>query len=144
MWQWLNRQFDWLALEDVYSARLGQTKEHCSDKERLSMAASVWIWYIKWLLHLHQWCHALSVYSYLNNNNVPAIGTLLRLAGCQDMVVLYHKASSVLPIPFTHQKYHSTYSKVSGSTDSTTGVICLTYMNSKLLAALLTNTYLDL
>jgi len=108
------------------------------------MAASVWIWYIKWLLHLHQWCHALSVYSYLNNNNVPAIGTLLRLAGCQDMVVLYHKASSVLPIPFTHQKYHSTYSKVSGSTDSTTGVICLTYMNSKLLAALLTNTYLDL
>jgi len=144
MWQWLNREFDWLAFEDPYRARLGQIKKHCSDKGRLGMAASVWIGYIKWLLHLDKWCHALSAYSYLNNNNVPASGTFLRLAGCQEIVALYHKASSVLPIPFTHQKYHCTYSKVSGSADSTTGVIRVTYMNSKLLAPLLTNTYLDL
>jgi len=81
--------------------------------------------------------------SYLNNNNVPAIGTLLSLAGCQEIVALYHHASAVLPIPFTHQKYLCTYSKVAGSAFSTTLVISLTYMNSKQLAALLTNTYVD-
>ena len=108
------------------------------------MAASVWIWYIRWFLHLGKWCHALSASSYLNNNNVWAIGTLHRLAGCQEIVALYHKASAVLQIPFMHQKYHCTYSKVSGRADSTTGVISLPYMYSKQLAALVTNTYPDL
>jgi len=108
------------------------------------MAAAVWIWYIKWLLHLDKWGHALLASLYLNNNNVLAIGTLLRLAGCQEIIALYYKASAVLPNPFTHQNYLGTYFKISGSADSTTGVFSLPYMYSKQLAALLTNTDLDL
>jgi len=129
--QKLREMTDGLGLEDAYSATLGRIKGQGGEREKLGMAALMWISHSERPLKANELCHALAVeigQPNLNVDNVPSMGTLL--ACCQGLVVVEKEVSTVRLIHFTLQEYLRARSGPPDAAHSTIAETCLSYLNS--------------
>ena len=136
---------DDLGLGDAYSAALGQIKGQGGEKERLGMAALMWISHAERPLKLDELCHALAVEigsPNINSDDIPSIGTLL--ACCQGLVAVDKETSTIRLIHFTLQEYLWAHPELFSTAHSTIAETCLSYLNSEQIKALSTNPYHDL
>jgi len=141
----LNAMTDDLGLGDAYNAALGQIKGQGGEKERLGMAALMWISHAERPLKPDELCHALAVEigsPNINSDNIPSIGTLL--ACCQGLVVVDKETSTLRLIHFTLQEYLWAHPELFSTAHSTIAETCLSYLNSEQIKALSTNPYHDL
>jgi len=119
-----------LGLGDAYDSTIGRIKAQEGDRERLGMAALMWISHSERPLNADKICHALAVEigsTDINAKNVPSIRTVLGC--CQGLAVADKGSSTVRLIHFSLKEY------LSGRTDSFDGAhskiaeTCLTYLN---------------
>ena len=128
---------DGLGLGSAYGETLGRIKRQGGAKERLGMAALMWISYSERPLKIVELCHALAVEigsPNLNAEDVPSMGALL--VCCQGLVAVDKEASTVRLIHFTVQEYLRAHPELFGRVHSTMAETCLSYLNSQQVKAL--------
>ena len=94
---------DGLGLGDAYGATLSRIKKQGGEKDRLGMAALVWVSHSERPLKGDKLCHALAVKvgsPNPNTDNFPSTNTVL---ACQGLVVVEKEVSTVRLIYFTLQ-----------------------------------------
>jgi len=126
-------------LGDVYGATIERIKAQAGDKSRLGMAALMWVSHAERPLQADELCHALAVKlgsTDFNASNAPSISTLVSC--CQGLITVGKEASTVRLIHFTLQEYLSAHLDVFSGPHSAMAEICLTYLNSQQVKALLT------
>jgi len=136
----LSEMTDGSELGDVYGATIERVKAQTGDKSRLGMAALMWISHAERPLQPEELCHALAVKlgsADFNTDNVPLISTLVSC--CQGLITVDKEASTVRLIHFTLQEYLSTHPDVFGRPHSAMAEICLTFLSSRRVKALLTS-----
>ena len=130
--QKLSAIVDGLGLESAYGETLGRIKRQGGGRERLGMAALMWISYSERPLKVVELCHALAVEIGSPNlyaDDVPSIGTLLSC--CQGLITVDKEASTVRLIHFTLQEYLRAHPELFGAVHSTIAETCLSYLNSQ-------------
>ena len=140
----LSRITDGLGLEDAYGATIERIKAQGGDKSRLGMAALMWISYAQRPLRADELCQALAVElgsTDINCDNAPSMPTLVTC--CQGLITVDKEGSTVRLIHFTLQEYLSICHDIFGKPHSTMAEICLTYLNSQQVKAILAHTYPD-
>ncbi|RPB03109.1 hypothetical protein L873DRAFT_1732030, partial [Choiromyces venosus 120613-1] len=134
-----------LSLGDAYDATIRRIKAQGGDRERLGMAALLWISHSERPLKVDEICHALAVEigsMDLDANNVPSIRTLLNC--CQGLIAVDKEASTVRLIHFTLKEYLSNHVDLLERAHSIMAETCLTYLNFQAIKALSVNSFLDL
>ena len=129
---------DGMELEDVYGATIGRIKAQDGGKSGLGMAALMWISHAERPLQADELCHALAVQIGSTNfdvGNIPSMSTLVSC--CQGLITVDKEASTVRLIHFTLQEYLSARPDIFSSPHSAMAEICLTYLNSQQVNALL-------
>jgi len=130
---------DGLELGDVYSGTIERIKAQSGDKSRLGMAALMWVSHAERPLDADELCHALAVELGSTNfsaRNIPSMSTLV--SSCQGLIAVDKEASTVRLIHFTLQEYLSAHPNIFSRPHSAMAEICLTYLNSQQVKALLT------
>ena len=133
----LNVMGDGLGLGDAYGATLERIKTQEGEKAKLAMTTLMWICYSERPLRVDELCHALAVEigsAHFNNDNVPAIDTLL--VCCQGLVMVDKEASTVRLIHHTLREYLCTHHSLFSRAHLAMGETCLTYLNSEQAKAL--------
>jgi len=128
-----------LELGDVYNGTIERIKAQSGDKSRLGMAALMRTSHAERPLRVDELCHALAVglgSTDFSAGNIPSISTLV--SGCQGLVTVDKEASTVRLIHFTLQEYFSAHPDIFHRPHSAMAEICLTYLNSQQVEALLT------
>ena len=128
-----------LELEDVYGATIERIKAQDGDKSRLGMKALMWISHAERPPRADELCHALAVQlgsTDFDAGNIPLVSTLVNC--CQGLITVDKEASAVRLIHFTLQEYLSAHPDIFSSPHSAMAEICLTYLNSQQVKALLT------
>ena len=139
----LNKMTDGIGLEDVYGATIERIKAQGGDKSRLGMGALMWICYAVRPLEPDELCHALAIEpgsKNFNPDNAPSISTLVSC--CQGLITVDKKASNVRLMHFTLKEYLSAHPDIFSRPHSTIAEICLTYLNSKEVKAILFDSYI--
>ena len=127
-----------LEVGDVYGATIGRIKAQDGDKSRLGMTALLWISHAERPPRSDELCHALAVQlgsTEFDVGNIPSMSTLVNC--CQGLITVDKEASTVRLIHFTLQEYLSVHPDVFIKPHSAMAEICLTYLNSKQVKALL-------
>ena len=133
-----------LELGDVYGATIERIKVQDGDKSRLGMKALMWISHAERPLRADELCHALAVQLGSTDFDVGNIPSMLTLVNCcQGLITVDKEASTVRLIHFTLQEYLSAHPDIFSSPHSAIAEICLTYLNSQLVKALLIAPSLD-
>jgi len=130
---------DGLELGDVYSGTIERIKAQSGDKSRLGMTALMWVSHAERPLKADELCHALAVElgsTDFSAGNIPSMSTLV--SSCQGLIAVDKEASIVRLIHFTLQEYFSAHPDIFSRPHSTMAEICLTYLNSQQVKALLT------
>ena len=130
--QKLNGMTNSLGLGGAYCATLDRIKEQGVEKERLGMAALMWVSYAERPLKSNELLQALAIETgspNVNSDNIPSIGILL--ACCQGLVVVDKEASTVRLIHFTLQEYLRAHPQLFGTAHSAMAETCLSYLNSQ-------------
>ena len=143
--QRLNAITDGLGLESAYGETLSRIKRQGGCREKLGMAALMWISHSERPLKVVELCHALAVEigsPNLHPDDVPSMGTLLTC--CQGLVTVDKEASTVRLIHFTLQEYLRAHPDNFGKVHSTMAETCLSYLNSQQVRALSAGTSPDL
>jgi len=128
---------DGSGLGDAYGATLERIKTQEGEKAKLAMTTLMWICYSERPLRVDELCHALAVEigsTHFNNDNVPAIDTLL--ACCQGLVTVDKEASTARLIHHTLREYLCTHHSLFPRAHLAMGETCLTYLNSEQAKAL--------
>ena len=131
---------DGLELGVVYGGTIERIKAQDGDKSRLGMAALMWISHAERPLQADKFGHALAVQpgsTDFNPNNVPSMSTLVGC--CQGLIAVDKEVSTVRLIHFTLQGYLSAHPDIFSRPHSAIAEICLTYLNSQQVKALLTD-----
>ena len=134
-----------LGLESVYGATLGRIQAQGGGEARLGMAVLMWISHSRRPLQVDELRQALAIQigsDDLNNDNIPAISTLLPC--CQGLVTVDKGASTVRLIHFTLQEYLCTHPDLFDRAHSTMAETCLTYLNFQCVRDLSAGPYPDL
>ena len=129
-----------LKLGDVYGATIERIRAQGGDKLRLGMTALMWISHAERPLRADELCHALAVKlgsTDFDVGNIPSIPTLVNC--CQGLITVDEEASTVRLIHFTLQEYLSSHPDIFSKPHSVMAEVCLTYLNSKSVKALLTD-----
>ena len=132
------------ALRTAYDRMLSRVKAQGEIKEKIGMAALMWVLHSERPLRVGELCHALAVEigsADLNLENIPTIGTLLNC--CQGLLVVDKEASTVRLIHSTLQNYLSTCPDLFERAHSTIAETCLTYLNFQWFKGLPTNDLSD-
>ena len=138
-WKRLGKVANGLVLGDVYSGTIEWIKAQNGDKSRLGMAALMWISHAERPLKVDELCHALAVElgsTDFSAGNVLSVSTLV--SSCQGLITVDKEASTVRLIHFTLQEYFSAHPDIFSRPQSVMAEICLTYLNSQQVKALLT------
>jgi len=101
---------DGLGLGDAYAATLERIGAQGGEKSMLAMATLMWICHSERPLQVDELCHALAVEigsTHFNNDNVPAVETLL--ACCQGLVAVDKEASTFRLVHHTLREYLTTH-----------------------------------
>ena len=130
---------DGLGLKSAFGESLSRIKRQGRGKERLGMAALMWISHSERPLKVVELCHALAVEigsPNLHTDDVPSIGTLLSC--CQGLVAVDKEASTVRLVHFTLQEYLRDHPELfcTSTIHSTMAETCLSYLNSQLVKTL--------
>ena len=130
---------DGLELGDVYGATVERIKAQDGGKSRLGAAVLMWISHAERPPRADELCHALAVQlgsPDFDVGNIPSMSTLVSC--CQGLITVDKEASTVRLIHFTLQEYLSAHPDIFSSPHSVMADICLTYLNSQQVKALLT------
>jgi len=118
------------SLGDAYGATISRMKAQQRGKSELGMEVLMWVSHSERPLHVDELCHALGVEKGsldLNNQNIPAIETLL---ACSLGLVIVEKSSSTVRLAhYTLQEYLSYHSGLFVKPHSMISEVCLTYLN---------------
>ena len=131
---------DGLGLEDVYRATIERIKTEGGDKSRLGMGALMWISYAERPLKADELCHALAIElgsTDFNAGNIPSMSTLVGC--CQGLINVGKEAINVRLVHFTLREYLSAHPDIFSTPHSAIAEICLTYLNSQQVKALVAN-----
>ena len=142
--QRLSQLTDGLGLGGVYDATIERIKAQGGDKSRLGIGALMWISHAERPLREDELCHALGIElgsTDFNADNIPSIKTLIGC--CQGLIMVDKEASTVRLVHFTLKEYLSAHPDIFGSPHSTIAEICLTYLNSQQVRALLDDPNFD-
>jgi len=115
---------------DFYDKMLSRVKAQDEIKEKIGMAALMWVSHSERPLRVDELCHALGVEiesADLDPENVPSIGTLSDC--CQGLLAVDGRASTVRLIHLTLQEHLSTRPDLFDRAHSTIAETCLTYLN---------------
>ena len=118
------------ALVSAYDRMLNRVKAQSGVKEKVGMAALMWVSHSERPLRVDELCHALAVEigsADLDPDNVPPIETLLNC--CQGLLVVDKEASTVRLIHSTIREYLSTRPDLFHRAHSIIAETCLTYLN---------------
>jgi len=118
------------ALRGAYDRMLCRVKAQGEIKEKIGMAALMWVSHSERPLRADELCQALAVEigsADLDPENAPSMGTLLNC--CQGLLVMDEEASTVHLIHPTLQEYLSARPDLFDGTHSTIAETCLTYLN---------------
>jgi len=118
------------ALRGTYDRMLSRVKAQGQIKEKIGMAALMWVSHSERPLRVGELCHALAVEIGsvdLDPENVPSIETLLNC--CQGLLVVDKEASTIRLIHPTLKEYLSTCPNLFDRAHSTIAETCLTYLN---------------
>ena len=118
------------SLGGVYGKMLGRVKAQDETKEKIGMAALMWVSHSERPLRVDELCHALAVKigsADLDPENVPSIRALLNC--CQGLLVVDREASTVRLIHSTLQEHLSTCPNLFDRAHSMIAETCLTYLN---------------
>jgi len=133
-----------LELADVYGTTIERIKGQAGDKSRLGMTALVWISHAERQLQVDELWDALEVQlgsTDFDASDIPSVSTLVKC--CQGLITVDKEASTVRLIHFTLQEYLCAHPDIFAKPHSAIAEICLTYLNSKLVKALLAAHSLD-
>jgi len=118
------------SLGDAYGATISRMKAQQRGKSEIGMEVLMWVSHSERPLHVDELCHALGVEKGsldLNNQNIPAIETLL---ACSLGLVIVEKSSSTVRLAhYTLQEYLSYHSGLFFKPHSMISEVCLTYLN---------------
>ena len=117
------------ALSGVYDRMLSRVKAQGEIKEKIGVAALMWVLHSERPLRVDELCHALAVEigsADLDPENVPSMGTLLSC--CQGLLVVAEETSTVRLIHSTLQNYLSARPDLFDRAHSTIAETCLTYL----------------
>ena len=131
---------DRLGLEDVYRATIERIKTQGGDKSRLGMGALMWISYAERPLKADELCHALAIElgsTDFDAGNIPSMSTLVGC--CQGLITVDKEAINVRLVHFTLREYLSAHPDIFSTPHSVIAEICLTYLNSQQVKALVAN-----
>ena len=140
----LSKMTSGFELGDVYGATIERIKAQDGDKSRLGMSVLMWISHAERPLQADELCHALAVQigsTDFDVGNIPSMSTLVN--SCQGLITVDKGASTVRLIHFTLQEYLSTRPDIFSKPHSAMAEICLTYLNSQQVKALLATPSLD-
>jgi len=132
------------ALRGTYDRMLYRVKAQGEIKEKIGMAALMWVSHSERSLRVSELCHALAVEIGsvdLDPENVPSIETLLNC--CQGLLVVDKEACTVRLIHSTLHEYLSTCPNLFDRAHSTIAETCLTYLNFQWLKGLPTSDLSD-
>ena len=119
-----------LDLGGAYGATLQRIKAQGGERERLGMAALMWISYSRRPLQVDEICHAVAVRigsNDLDSDDIPTISTVLDC--CQGLVTIEKGTWTIRLIHFTLQNYLCTHPDLFHRAHSTMAETCLTYLN---------------
>ena len=119
-----------LGLGGAFDATIKRIKAQQGNRERLGMAALMWISHSERPLSVDEICHALAVEigsTDINPNNVPSIRTVL--VCCQGLVAVDKGSSTIRLIHFTLKEYISRHGDLFDKPHSIMAETCLTYLN---------------
>jgi len=134
----LSEMTDGLELEHAYGATIERIKAQDVGKSRLGVAALMWVRHAERPLRADELCHALAIKlgcKDLNADNAPSISTLVGC--CQGLITVDEETSTVRLIHPTVKGYLSTRSDIFSKPHATMAEICLTYLNSEQVKAIL-------
>ena len=126
-----NAMRDGLGLGDAYAATLERIGTQGGERAKLAMTALMWVCHSERPLRVEELCHALAVENgsaHFNNDNVPAVETLLSC--CQGLVTVDKEASTFRLVHHTLREYLSTHHNLSPRAHSAMAETCLTYLHS--------------
>ena len=130
---------DGLELGDIYGATIERIKAQDGGKSRLGMTALMWISHAERPPQADELCNALAVQigsTDFDVGNIPSMSTVVSC--CQGLITVDKEASTVRLIHFTLQEYLSAHPDIFSNPHSLMAEICLTYLNSQQVKALLT------
>jgi len=134
-----------LGLGDAYDETIRRIKAQEGDKERLGIAALMWISHSERPLKADEICHALAVEvgsADINIDNVPSIRTVLSC--CQGLAVVDERSSTIRLIHFTLGEYLSGHADLFHRPHSKIAETCLTYLNFRAIKDLSASSSRDL
>jgi len=129
---------DGLELEHAYGATIERIKAQDVGKSRLGLAALMWVRHAERPLRADELCHALAIKlgcKDFNADNAPSISTLVGC--CQGLITVDKETSTVRLIHPTLKEYLSTRPDIFCKPHATMARICLTYVNSEQVKAIL-------
>ena len=123
---------------DVYDTTIKQIKAQGGEKSRLGMSARMWISHAERLPRVDELCDALAVQLGSTDFDVGNIPSMLTLVNCCQGLITIDKEASTMRLIHTLQEYLSGHPDIFSKPHSEMAEICLTYLNSKYVKALLT------
>ena len=138
----LGKMTDGPGLEGVYGATIERIKVQGGDKSRLGLGALMWVSYAEQPLAAGELCHALAIElgsKNFNPDNVPSIATLVGC--CQGLISVDKEGTTVRLIHFTLKEYLSARPDIFCWPHSAIAEICLTYLNSQHVKALVAESW---
>jgi len=130
-----------LELEDAYGEAIKRIKAEGGDKSRLGIEALMWITYAERPLRADELCHALAVEHGSSDFNADSVPSMDEVVGCcQGLITVDKEASCVRLIHSTLQEYLSNLPDIFGTPQLAIGESCLTYLNSRHVKALSTDS----
>jgi len=129
-------------LVDAYNATMEWIMAQGGEKSRLGVAALMWISHAEQPLRADELCHALAVELCSTDFNPGKVPSMSELVGyCQGLIAVDKEASTVRLIHFTLQEYLSGRPDIFTRAHAAMAEICLTYLNSKHVKAILADGY---
>jgi len=130
-----------LRLEDAYDAAIERMKAQGGDKSRLGIEALMWVSHAERPLMADELCYALAVEPGATDFNAGKVSPMSTVVGCcQGLITADKEGSCVRLIHSTLQEYLSLRPDIFGRPHSAIGESCLTYLNSRHVKALSTDT----
>ena len=131
-------------LGDAYDKMLSRVKAQGEIKEKIGMAALMWVSHSERPLKVDELCHALAVKigsADLDPENVPSIKTLSDC--CQGLLAVDKEASTVRLVHSTLRYHLSNHPDFIGRAHSAMAETCLTYLNFRQFKSPLTSELPD-